>query len=108
MLCRGEFDALSAGRRQGGAILRAVVPSPDAAKIANMLRAYLAASGKLDPSTLTMDDPLLSGGLIDSFRLIDLALFVEQEFGVHLDDTELNVDHFDTLADLAALIHSRL
>ncbi|MFZ1042542.1 MAG: acyl carrier protein [Anaerolineales bacterium] len=53
------------------------------------------------------DEPLISSGLIDSFSLIDLALFVEDTFGVHVDDTELNAQTFDTLDQLAALIESR-
>ncbi len=53
------------------------------------------------------DEALISGGLVDSFSLVDLALHVEDTFGVHLDDTELNADTFDTLAQLAALIRAR-
>lgn len=53
------------------------------------------------------DEPLISGGVIDSFSLVDLALMVEDVFGVHIDDTELNASTFDTLAELAALIRSR-
>ncbi len=53
------------------------------------------------------DEPLISSGLINSFSLIDLALFVEDTFGVHVDDTELNAQTFDTLDQLAALIESR-
>ncbi len=53
------------------------------------------------------DEPLISGGLIDSFSLVDLALFVEDTFGVHLDDTELNAQAFDTLNQLTALIQAR-
>jgi acyl carrier protein len=53
------------------------------------------------------DEPLISSGLIDSFSLVDLALFVEDRFGVHIDDTELNAQTFDTLDQLAALIESR-
>jgi acyl carrier protein len=34
-------------------------------------------------------------------------MFVEQEFGVRIDDTELNADTFDSLSDLAALVDSR-
>jgi acyl carrier protein len=50
---------------------------------------------------------LISSGLIDSFSLVDLALFIEDTFGVHIDDTELNAQTFDTLDQLAALIESR-
>jgi acyl carrier protein len=53
------------------------------------------------------DEPLISGGLIDSFHLVDLALFVEEEFGVRIEDFELNADTFDTLAQLVALIGER-
>ena len=54
------------------------------------------------------DEPLISSGLIDSFHLVDLALFVEDAFGVKIEDTELNADCFDTLAQLTALIQQRL
>ena len=36
------------------------------------------------------DEPLLSSGLIDSFHLVDLALFVEDNFDVHIDELYLN------------------
>ena len=56
---------------------------------------------------ITADEPLLSSGLIDSFSLMDVALYVEDTFGVRIEDTELNADTFDTLTQLAALIESR-
>jgi acyl carrier protein len=56
---------------------------------------------------LTADEPLISSGLIDSFSLMDLALYVEDTFGVRIEDTELNADTFDNLNQLSALIASR-
>jgi acyl carrier protein len=53
------------------------------------------------------DAKLISSGLVDSLKLVDLALFVEENFGVQIDDTELNAKTFDTLAQLVALIESR-
>lgn len=53
------------------------------------------------------DAALISSGLIDSFSLVDLALFVEDTFGVRIQDTELNAETFDTLQQLAALVESR-
>jgi acyl carrier protein len=53
------------------------------------------------------EEPLISSGLIDSFHLVDLALFVEELFQVRLDDTELNAQTFDTLARLAEIIRAR-
>lgn len=58
--------------------------------------------------TLALAEPLLSSGLLDSFSLMDISLFVEDNFGVRIDDTELNVDTFDTLEELAVLIRNRM
>lgn len=57
--------------------------------------------------TISLDEALISSGLIDSFSLVDLALLIEDEFGVLIDDTELNQDSFDTLEQLATLIQSK-
>jgi acyl carrier protein len=54
-----------------------------------------------------IDEPLITSGLIDSFSLVDLALFVEDAFSVRIEDTELNASTFDTLAQLALLIEAR-
>ena len=56
---------------------------------------------------ITADEPLISSGLIDSFSLMDVALYVEDTYGVRIEDTELNADAFDNLTQLAALIESR-
>ena len=53
------------------------------------------------------DEPLITSGLIDSFSLIDLALFAEENFGVRIDDTELTADTFDSLLELADIIEQR-
>ena len=56
---------------------------------------------------ITEDEKLISSGLIDSLSLVDIALFVEEEFQVIIDDTELNADTFDTLAELESIILTR-
>lgn len=56
---------------------------------------------------IAADEALISSGLIDSFNLVDLALYVEDNYSVHIDDTELNADTFDTLDQLVSLIQER-
>ena len=56
---------------------------------------------------LKADEPLISSGVIDSFSLVDVALLVEDTYGVHIDDAELNAETFDTLNQLAELIRAR-
>ncbi|MFN2158615.1 MAG: acyl carrier protein [Anaerolineales bacterium] len=63
---------------------------------------------KQPQKVLQPDTAIISSGLIDSFSLVDLALYVEDQFGVHLDDTELNAGSFDTINELVTLIEKRM
>lgn len=74
----------------------------------NQLGEHIAITILKQPNRQIKPDQLLiSSGLIDSFSLVDLAIYVEDTFNVHIDDSELNADSFNTLAELAALIASR-
>lgn len=76
--------------------------------ILDPLNQYLVTQILKQPKrVLTPDEKLISSGLIDSFSLVDLSIFIEDTFGVHIDDTELNASTFDTLHELAALIQNR-
>ena len=79
-----------------------------AAEIVAALELFIASRILKQPERrIAADEALISGGLIDSFSLMDLALFVEDTFGARLQDTELNAQTFDSLNQLAALIQSR-
>jgi acyl carrier protein len=78
-------------------------------RIQNEIIEYVAGEILRDSSrTIGLEEPLISSGLIDSFHLVDLALFVESAFGVRIDDTELSASVFDTVLALAELIVSRM
>lgn len=69
---------------------------------------YIAAQILKQPDRqISPSEALISSGLINSFSLVDLALFIEDTYGVRIDDTELNADTFDTLQQLATLIQQR-
>jgi acyl carrier protein len=76
--------------------------------IAIQLAGFIASKILKQPNRkISNDESLISSGLIDSFSLMDLALFVEDTFAVRIEDTELNADTFDNLTQLTALIESR-
>ncbi len=52
-------------------------------------------------------EPLISGGLIDSFSLVEVQLFIEKQFGVWIDDMEMTVATCNTVDDIAKLIETR-
>ena len=72
------------------------------------LRKFIINELMRDPDyDLKNDEALISGGLIDSFSLVELQLFVEQQFGVHIEDTELTTDNVDNINDIIRLIEAR-
>lgn len=76
--------------------------------IYNSLSKYIAEQILKQPDRkLSAGEALISSGLVDSFSLVDLALFVEENYNVRIDDTELNADTFDSLEQLAAIIEER-
>jgi acyl carrier protein len=76
--------------------------------IISEIEKYIAAQILKQPNRkIAADEPLISSGLIDSFSLMDLALFVEDTFGVRIEDTELNANTFDNLTQLTSLVESR-
>jgi acyl carrier protein len=77
-------------------------------EIISKLAAYITGDILKQPKRIIRPDELIiSSGLIDSFSLVDMGLFIEDNFGVRIDDTELNAETFDSLEQLANLIQSR-
>ena len=46
------------------------------------------------------DEPLITGGLVDSFDLALFGVFVEETFGIYIPDPDLTVENLDTLAQM--------
>jgi acyl carrier protein len=85
------------------------VSADDPSDIKARLRAFICGELLGDASyPLRDDDPILSGGLIDSFYLAHLAVFIEDNFGVVIADADLTVENFDTLNLIALRILAEL
>lgn len=77
-------------------------------EISTQLTKYISADILKQPDRVIQShEALISTGLIDSFSLVDLSLFVESTFDVRIEDTELNIETFDTIADLSEIIRHR-
>ncbi len=80
----------------------------DAQKLKEMLRTYFIEDIIEDDSyELELDEPLISSGLVDSFSLVELATFIEGEFDIEVDNSDLNANLFDTIDMIAAYIMER-
>jgi acyl carrier protein len=77
-------------------------------EIIETLSTFIASQILKQPKRVILpDEPLISNGLVDSFSLVYLSLFIEKTYKVYIDNTELNRETFDSLSQLANLIQSR-
>ncbi|MEZ4384390.1 MAG: phosphopantetheine-binding protein [Nannocystaceae bacterium] len=60
-----------------------------------------------DLGDLTDDTELFSSGLIDSFAMVDLLLFLEKHTGTRLGPEDMDVDNLNTIAKILAFVASR-
>jgi acyl carrier protein len=79
--------------------------SRDPREIRDRLRDFVRAELLRRPGyPLADDEPLVTGGFIDSFSLARVGVFVEDAFGVYLPDTDLTVANMDTIDRMVACI----
>ena len=57
-----------------------------------------------DGYTLTNDEGIISNGLMDSFSLAELGVYVEEEFDIYIPDSDLTVGKMDTLNQMTARV----
>ncbi len=59
-------------------------------------------------TSLQTDSMLITNGLVDSMSVVDLIVFLESEFKVKFDDTELTPENFDTIGSISNLIEKKM
>lgn len=70
----------------------------DDSTVREKLRAFITRDLIRDAAyPLANDEGIITGGLMDSFALAELSVFVEQEFGVYIPDPDLTVVKLNTL-----------
>lgn len=75
------------------------------ATIREKLRTFITSELIRDRSYPLQDgEPIISGGLMDSFALAELGVYVEDQFDVYIPDPELTVEKMDTLDLMVARV----
>ena len=70
--------------------------------LVNYIRDETGYSGELNP-----DDDLLKSGVLDSFNIVSLAMFAQEQFGVEFDGEDLVRDNLARVSSLVALIRRK-
>jgi acyl carrier protein len=86
------------------------VPAEDSARsIEPAIRDHVATELLYDRETpkIEPDEPLLSG-LLDSLDVLNLVQFLEQQYGIRVEDEELIPENFETVRAVASLVSRKL
>jgi len=60
-----------------------------------------------DLAQLGLDDSLLGRGIVDSTGMLEIILFIEEQLGVKVADTEMVPEHLDSVNRIAAFVSSK-
>ncbi|AXK49044.1 D-alanyl carrier protein [Aliarcobacter trophiarum LMG 25534] len=58
--------------------------------------------------SVEIDEPLYTSNLIDSMGTVDLAMMLEDEFGIKIDTRDIIESNFDSINKLVNYIKSRI
>lgn len=75
-------------------------------EIRESLVAFLAQSFSLEPGEISDHDPLFSSGVLDSFSMVQLVMFVEETAGLRLNPEDVTLDHFDTIESILEFLQA--
>lgn len=77
--------------------------------IESKIREFLVESLLFGDSSvsLTATDSLHKLGLIDSTTIVELVTFIEQEFGVRVEEADLIPENFESIAGLVEFVSQR-
>lgn len=75
--------------------------------VLTLVRDFLVRERRGDADAVTEDTPLVTGGLIDSVALVQLAALLERHAGIRIPDRDLSLEHFDSVAAIRAYLAAR-
>ena len=50
------------------------------------------------------DTPLISGGIVDSFSMVSLKVFLEKKYSIQIPDAKATPEAFDSVNKIVALV----
>lgn len=76
---------------------------------AAVIRDYISRELVRDTALLPLEDstPLLDSGILDSLSLLRLVVFIQDQFGIVMDDLDVVPEHFASVEAICAYLRSR-
>jgi acyl carrier protein len=57
-----------------------------------------------EEDVITIDTPLISSGLVDSFSMVSLKRFLEMKYKISIPDEDASPEAFDSVTRIAELV----
>jgi acyl carrier protein len=61
-----------------------------------------------DEIEVTVDTPLISGGIVDSFSMVSLKRFLEKKYKIEIPDAKATPEAFDSVNSIVLLLEEYL
>jgi acyl carrier protein len=58
-------------------------------------------------TSLDRGESLLTSGIVDSHGVMELVAFLEERYGVSIDDSDLTPENFDNVASIEAFVERK-
>jgi acyl carrier protein len=74
-----------------------------------LINDYISREFVQDPALLPLENTtsLLETGIVDSLGLLRLVIFIQERFGITVDDADLVPEHFDSVDAICAYLRSQ-
>ncbi len=57
-----------------------------------------------DDREITYDTPIISGGIVDSFSMVSLKVFLETKYNISIPDAKASPEAFDSVNNIVTLL----
>jgi acyl carrier protein len=73
-------------------------------EVQRAIRDYIVESFLLDDDELDLDTSLIGSGTIDSTGMMEIVAFIEETYGLEVDERDLVPENFDSVSRLAGYV----
>ena len=60
-----------------------------------------------DPERLTDTTPLLESHIVDSTGILEIVMFLEDRYGIRIEDSELTPDNLNSIERIASMLKKK-
>ncbi|WP_322507818.1 acyl carrier protein [Anaerolinea sp.] len=77
--------------------------------IEELIRTYIAQNILFSSNGFPYPDDasFLENGIVDSMNVLEIVMFVEEKFGIKVEDAEIIPENFDSVTQLASYIRKK-